>query len=235
MRARRVVVVAVVGLLVVAATAFAAAGATGNRRAIAIARAEARAYNQVPAVRYRQTGYIEMITNDKRILFDFAWGETKLHPGWSWATENGTIALRHNHVVWWRDDLTPPRCAGPGVCHRSPVEIIADDRGAFWTFGDASRHSCFARLTGSQPFRVGRQANRVGTAHFSAPRFGSKTITLTYSGPDGKLTATETDTLSRRTDLLEASRTVLTGGHTIHLSQINLSATPKAPAVNLCR
>lgn len=234
MRARGVVGFAVVGLLVVAATAFAAAKATGNRRAIAIARAEVRAYNRVPAIQYRETGYIEMITEDKRVLFDFAWGQTKLHPGWSWATEHGTVALRRDHVVWWRDDLTPPRCTGSGVCHRSPVEIVSDHRGAFWTFGDASRHSCFARMRGPQPFRVGSQLDRVGDAHFSAPRFGSGTVTLTYSGPWGKITARETDTLSRRTDLVEATRLVLAGGHAIRLSQVNLSTTPKSPAVNVC-
>lgn len=236
MRVRSGVGIGVVGLLVAAATAFAAAGATGNRRAIAIARAEVRAYDRVPAVRYRQTGYIEMIdTGGTRVSFEFEWGQTKLRPGWAWATEHGTIAVRRDHVVWWRDDLTPSRCIQAGVCHRLPVEIISDRAGAFWTFGDASRHSCFARLDGSRPFTVGRQLDQVGDAHFSAPRFGSRTVTLSYSFPFGKLTARETDTLSRQTDLMEASRTVLTGGHVIRLSQVNLRSAPRAPKVNMCR
>lgn len=75
----------------------------------------------------------------------------------------------------------------------------------------------------------------VGPAHFSTPRFTSKTVTLTYSRPYGKLSARETDTLSRRTDLVEATRLVLTGGHVSHLSETNLSTAPKPPAVNICR
>lgn len=233
---RSLVALAVAGVsLSAAAVAWAAAGPTGNRRAVAIARAEARAYTRIRAATYTQTGLIQMNDAEGRSsYFFFNWGQTKLKPGWSWATEHAVVALSRGRVVWWRDQLTPPPCRAVGVCHQIPVEIVSNHTGAYWAFGSPARHTCFGRLTGSQPVAVGVVFNQA-FGQYSAPRFGQGTVQLTFTYPWGTgMRARETDTLFTRTHLVKFGRTVITGGHTIRFSYGYPGKMPKAPSVNLC-
>ncbi len=235
MTATRALAVGLLVLLGGAASALAVAGPTGNSKAIAIARAEAHAYTRIPVETYTETGLIEM--NDaegKTSYFSFSWADTKLKPGWVWATEHGLVALSRGRIVWWRDDLTPPPCTGAGVCHQLPVELLSEPGGAYYAFGDAARHSCFGHLTGTQPNTVGAQWNRV-FGHFAAPVFGPGTVKLTYTYPwAAGGTARETDTLSARTHLEKSGRVVIDGSYTIRASTSQPARAPKVPTVNLC-
>jgi hypothetical protein len=235
MRASRVWVTGLLVLLGGAASALAAGGPSGNSTAIAIARAEAHAYTQIRVERYTETGFVEMTDQEGRTsYFSFNWAQSKLSPGWVWATEHGVVALSHGRVVWWRDDLTPPACTAVGVCHQIPVELLSERRGAFYAFGNAAHHTCFGRLRGHQPVVVGAQWNRAA-GHFSPPVFspGAVKLTYTYSLGNGT-TARETDTLSKRTYLLSSGRTVISGGHTIRFSTSHPARAPMAPKVNVC-
>lgn len=226
------------GLLILlggATSALAAAGATGNPQAVAIARAEARAYTQIRAETYTETGLIEM--NDlegKSSYLNFNWGQSKLAPGWVWATEHGVVGLNQGRVVWWRDDLTPPPCTRAGICHQIPVEILSEQSGAYYAFGNAANHTCFGRLRGSQPVVVGAQWNRV-SGHFSAPSFRPGTVKLTYTYGFGRgKTALETDILSSRTHLRVSGRTAIKGSPTIRFSTSQPAQAPRIPTVNMC-
>jgi hypothetical protein len=224
------------GLSLSAATvAWAASGPTGNARAIAIARAEARAYTRIPAELYTETGLIGLNDQEGRTsYFAFKWGLTRLPRGWTWATEHGTVALHRGRVVWWRDELTPPPCTRVGICHQIPVEILAERSGAYWAFGDASRHTCFGRLRGTDPIVVGALLDRA-VGQYRAPVLRAGTIRLTYTYPFGTgRSIRETDTLSARTHLGRSGRMVITGGHTIRFSQSYPAKAPAKPRVNLC-
>jgi hypothetical protein len=71
------------------------------------------------------------------------------------------VGLRGGLVRWWRDDLTPLPCAAPALCGslspgaQAPAEIVAVPAGTFYAYGGRRRHSCFGRLGGSTPQRLG--------------------------------------------------------------------------------
>lgn len=234
MRARTVLASGLVATLGAAASALAATGASGNAQAISIARAESRAYSRIHTVQYTETGFIEMTSLEgKSSYFHFSWGQTTLTPGWVWATEHGIVVLSHGRVVWWRDDLTPPSCTS-GFCHQVPVELLSEHSGAYYAFGSATSHTCFGRLSGSQPVTVGAKWNRV-VGHFAAPVYGAGIVKLTYTYPWGKgRTARETDTLSASTHLEKSGRVVISGGHTFHFTFAKPAGARSAPKVNLC-
>lgn len=235
MRASRVWVPGLLVLLGCAASAFAAAGPTGNPKAIAIARAEARAYTRIGVETYTETGFMQMTDAEGKTSYvTFAWEQTKLRPGWVWATEHGVVALSHGRVVWWRDDLIPPPCTGAGLCHQIPVELLSEPSGAYYAFGNTAKHTCFGRLRGKQPVMVGVQWNRV-IGHFSPPVFGPGVVKLTYTFPLGSgESARETDTLSSHTHLPTSGRSVINGSHTIRFSTSHPAAAPSTPNVNVC-
>jgi len=225
---------AIAGAALTAATvAWAATAPTGNVRAISLAREEVRAYARVPAERYTQTGFMEINDEEGQTsYFYFEWGKTRLASGFSWATEHALVALAHNRVVWWRDDLTPARCQ-VRICHQIPVEMVVERSGDYWAFGNATAHSCFVRLRGTEPVSVGAAwAETIG--HYSAPVSGSRTVTLTYTYPYGRQVATESDALSATTHLVRTARTALSGGHTIRASSSYPLTAPPAPKVKLC-
>ncbi len=218
------------------AVAWAAAGPTGDPQAIALARAEARAYTRIPAETYTQNGFIEMSDQEgSRSYLSYLWGQARLRPGWAWATEHGTIALSHGRVLWWRDQLTPPPCRAAGGCHQIPVELVAERAGAFWAFGDSASHTCFSPLRrGSTPVTVGQIADRI-FGRFSAPVPGNGTVTLTYAFPYGRgATMRVTDIDSTSTHLTLSSRWVITGGHQTRSSYGYPLRAPAAPKVSRC-
>lgn len=235
MRRRAAAVAGLVVLLGGAGTALAASGVTGNSHAIALARAEARAYTHLRVVKYTQTGFIDMTDQEGKVSFlHYDWGQTTLKPGWVWATEHATAVLKHGRLVWWRDDLTPPPCTAAGICHQIPVEMIVDRSGDYFAFGRAGHTTCFGRLSGAQPQTVGNLWDRV-YGHYLAPAFGAGVVRLTYTFPYGTgRHMRETDTLSTRTHLVKSARFVITGGHTIRESDTYPSTVPKAPTVKLC-
>jgi len=235
MRGRRALALAVGASLAVAGSALAASGPTGSKQAIAIARAQSRAYDKVPVEVYSQTGFIDMTDQEgKSSYFSFNWGQPKLPAGWVWASEHATVVLAKGRVVWWRDDLTPPACTGAGICHQVPVEILSEHSGAYYAFGSAASHTCFGTLRGTQPVRIGARWDQVG-GHFSAPVFAAGVVKLTYTFPWSKgKSARETDTISSSTHLLRSTRIVIPGGHTIKSSELHPRKAPRAPTVNLC-
>lgn len=233
---RSLLTLAVTGVaLGAAAAAWAASAPTGNARAISLARAEVKAYARIPAETYTQTGFMQIDDEQGQAsFFFFHWGATKLSHGYTWAAERGTVALAHDRVVWWRDDLTPSACKRAGLCRQVPVEMVLEHSGAYWAFGNAAHHTCFARLGGTEPTSVGATWD-LASGRYSAPAFRARSVTLVYTFPWGNRVATETDKLSARTKLVESTRTVITGGHAVRASDAYPRKAPRAPKIRLCR
>ena len=243
MHKSRLIAVGILSLLATTATALGAAP-SGNQRAVALARAQQRAYSKVRAVAITQTGFASMIDQEgKTSYFDWTWGHGVVAPGWSKATEHELLGLRNGRVAWWRDDLTPPPCNAAGICTRIPVEVVGERSGMFFAFGSAGKHTCYGDLHGTIPYPVGTQFDSV-LGRFDAPVRRGRTIRLTYTYPWFGLatqTATETDTSSARTLLLESARVKVARGpgnsrpaFTYRFSDHTLAHAPRAPSINLC-
>ncbi len=94
--------------------------------------------------------------------FRWAWGSGPV-AGMVPAREEGSIGLHRGRVTWWRDDLTPLPCAETALCgsvatgSQARTELVVERSGTFYAYGDRFRHTCFGRLGGSTPFKVGSQ------------------------------------------------------------------------------
>jgi len=243
MNKSRLVAIAILSLLATTATALAAAP-SGNQHAIALARAQLRAYSKIRAVSITQTGFASMIDQEgKTSYFDWTWGHGVVPPGWAKATEHELLGLRNGRVAWWREDLTPPPCTGAGICTRIPVEIVGERSGTFYAFGSAGKHTCYGDLNGTTPNVVGAHFDLV-VGRFDAPVRRGGTIRLTYAYPWFGLatqTATERDTISARTLLLESGRVKVARGpgssrpaFTYRFTDHVPAKAPRAPSINLC-
>ena len=225
--------------LAAATTALAAVPApTGDAGGIALARLMARAYVGVRGQSYSQRGFVWMAATEGKVSsFRWAYGSGP-SPGLSAATEHAVLALSHGKLVWWQDDLTPPRCT-TGLCTTAvPVQIVVDAQGLFYAFGGATKHTCYGHLQGTAPYVVGKPVWLVG-GHFRAPVIagGSERLTSTY--PWGRTqTATEVDTVSRITHRLLRARVAVSGGSSpsfvYSASYRYRSRTPRAPQINVC-
>lgn len=242
MRVRRCAAVVLMLSCAGTATAVAAApGPRGNAKGIALARAKHTAYSKIGAELVTETGFVSMYAVEgKTSQFSWMWGNGRVPRGWSRATEHAIAALHKDRLVWWRDDLTPPPCTSPGICARIPVEVVIDRAGAFYAYGNADSHTCFGRLSGSQPVAYGDLWDVVTGRYFAPVRHGN-TLVLTRTYPwDKTQTATSIEDVSSRTDLdLGGSLKVSRGGpgqpaFTVHYTNSQRSKAPKAPRIKLC-
>jgi hypothetical protein len=233
--ARRPFVLAVAVSLAAATTALAAVpAATGDARGIALARLVARAYVGVRAQSYSQRGFVWMAATEGKVSsFRWVYGSGP-SPGLSAATEHGVLVLRRGKVLWWRDDLTPPRCT-TGVCTTAvPVQIVADARGLFYAYGNASRHTCYGHLHGTTPYIVGRSVwSVVGRFRAPVPAGRSERLRSTYPWGSAQ-SATEVDTISLATHRLLATRVAVSAGGRSPAFVRYPGRTPAAPIVKLC-
>jgi len=231
------------GWAVVAAPATAP---SGNAAGIALARSVKQTYATIPIESYAEHGFIWMAASEgKQSSFTWEFGQGPyrgLYP----ATEHGEVALRNGNVSWWRDDLNPGRCTAAGLCNQIPVEVVLSSSGLFYAFGDASHHTCYARLRGTAPFVVGKPVWSV-YGDFQAPaRTGANEI-LTSTYPWSirgaqPLMATEVDTLTPANTRLVTSRVTISAqpGHqaapfTFSTSYSYPAAAAAQPAITLCR
>ena len=103
---RPIAISACVASLAAAAPALAAAPLSGNQQAIAVARADQRAFAGVPALTQSVTG--EFAMNDaegRNTFFDWSWKTGVVPKGWVRASANELFALNRGHIVWARIDL----------------------------------------------------------------------------------------------------------------------------------
>lgn len=224
----------------VAGVAWAGAPVSGNPQAVALARAEVRAYLSVKVVSYHQSGYIELNDQEGSTSYlQFRYYEDRLAPGYSWTRESMFVALHAGDVVWYRDELTPPPCHAAGVCHRIPAEVVGERvrgvDGAFAAFGTPARHTCFFALNVGT-LRLG--ASFAGaTGRYAAPVWRGRTVRLTRAVPypGGRALISAVD--SRRTHLTFTQRIVLPTGHVIStvLGYPRATVTPAAPRLRFCR
>lgn len=239
----RLLAISGLSLLAITATAL-AAGASGSQKAIALARAQQRAYSKVTAVSVTQTGFAAMRDQEgSTSFFSWTWGHGVVPRGFAKATEYEILGLHGGRVTWWRDDLTPPPCTAPGICHRIPVQLVGERSGQFVAFGSASNHTCYLRLNGSTPNAVGARFDSV-VGRFRAPVHRGGSVRLTYAYPwfgVAKQPATETDTLSSRTLLNQSGRVSVARGpgqgrpaFTYKFSE-SYPANAGAPPINRCK
>ena len=242
MRVRSCATVVLVLSLAGSTAALAATpGASGNKKGIALARAKHKAYSKIGAELVTETGFVSMYSVEgKSSQFSWVWGTGRVPKGWSRATEHAIVALHNDRIVWWRDDLTPPPCTKPGICTGIPVEIVIDHAGAFYAYGNAASHTCFGRLTGTEPVAAGTLWDVV-SGHYSAPVSHGSTLVLTHTYPwDKTQTATSIEDVSSHTDLdLGGSLKISRGGpgqpaFTVHYTNSQRAKAPKAPKVTLC-
>lgn len=182
------VAVALVALPVAAASAT--ASASGDPRGIALARAVGVAFAKVPAESYVQSGFAYMLSaRSHEPAFRWAWGAGPV-AGMVPATEQATLGLHKGRVTWWRDDLTPLPCVESALCGsvatgtQSRTELVVERSGTYYAYGDRFGHSCFGRLGGSTPFKVGDPIWSV-LGEFQAPALHGTLQLLKSSYPWG--------------------------------------------------
>jgi hypothetical protein len=143
------------------AGARAAVSVSGDPQGIALANAVGVAFAHIPAESYVQSGFAYMFSaRSHEPAFRWAWGSGPV-AGMVPAREQATVGLHGGRVVWWRDDLTPLPCAEPLLCGsvvtgtQARTELVVERSGTFYAYGDSFRHTCFGRLGGSTPLRIG--------------------------------------------------------------------------------
>ncbi len=245
MRIRRGATIAVVGALasLCLASAAYAAGPTGNKKAIAFARAEVAAYSHVPSLTYTERGFATMYaTLGKQSVFQWRFGSGEVPSGWVKATEHVKIELSKGRVAWWQDNLTPPPCHS--FCIQQPVELVLDKAGAFFAFGPSKGAkkplTCFSPLSGTQPYRLGQPVESL-FGDFKAPIRHGSTVLLRSTYPFGSTAhASETEAVDAGTHLVESWRISVSRSTTgspafTYSAKVHYPGHPlKAPVVKLC-
>ena len=231
---------AVAAALLGAGAAAAAVTGSGSPAGIRLGRHLAAALAKVPVQTMVRRGYVWMASSEGRVSsFRWAFGEGAFR-GEQPAVEHVVLRTTGGRVVWWTDSLTPPTCTQGGICASLPVEVLGDSHGLFYAFGNAARHTCFGRLNGATPFALGQVSWAPG-GHFDAPVKAGADVRLTSSypwpvpGANPVPTATEIDTISRRTHLLlRQNVSVDTGAPFAWSATFAYPASRAAPALKLC-
>jgi hypothetical protein len=202
-----------------------------------------RAYTKIPAEAAVVNGVVVMDdAAGKHGFFRWRYGDGVVPRGWLSVTEHIVVALANDRVVWWRDDLTPPRCHRH-LCHQIPAEMVGEATGGFLAYGDAQNHSCYVRLSGEARVRLGATFDVVPSARFSAPvrRGGLILLTSSFGWAPGQ-TATETDALSNRTLLVDSYTVNVPQGPRPQQPAFSITATlrhpskaPPMPSITLCK
>lgn len=204
----------------------------GNPQGVRLAERALEVFSRIPAFTYTEQGFFQMNTvAGKTRSFSYAYGYGALQPGFVWASEHGTVALRANQVVWWRDELTP--LANPSG-HEVPVELVANSQGVFSAYGSASRHTCFSRVQGSVPYPYG------GAAYSSNGRYanGSSPLHSIYRWWQTNQLASESDVIDPSGQITSGRVSVAPGsglaGFTIDFTNSFPSSAGAAPRIDLC-
>jgi hypothetical protein len=238
---KRVSAVILMPLLAIVVYAGSAdARATGNRQAIAVARAVLRAYQKVPAVTFVRTG--NLLIND--FLNPGGTGRLDVRAtrgyvprGWVHAVEYGFVALSHDRVAW-ADLRIVPRCA-PNRCRDVPARIVIERGVEFAALGSPVR-SCYAK-TRPTLFRTGEAWVAVAGRYEPPVRRGGAVVLTQQGLYTGTRTYIDIATYSTRTHLEKSSivRVSPGGGRkrafTIHNVFGYPTRVPPAPRItNVC-
>lgn len=230
--------VLVVAALCVPASArggtFALSPITGNPKGVRLAHEVMRAFTHIPVFRQSEQHFFQVKYESKKHQFAYRFGKAH-RPGYVWATENSTVRIHGDRVLWWQDTLTP--VSG----HRSPVMIVLNRNGRYTAFGTPSHHSCFTKLprTSMLPYRYNGLGYSIG-GRMGKPRRGSSTVALPYVYRwEQHLTAKETDIIRRATKLVLSGKVNITrhdGSRAFAFDFANTypGSAPPAPAVNIC-
>lgn len=204
----------------------------GDPQGVKLAEHTAELFSSIPALTYTEQGFFQMNTvAGKTRSFSYYYGYGALRPGFAWASEHGTVALRANQVLWWRDELTP--LANPGG-HEVPVELVANSQGVFSAFGNASHHTCFSRVQGSVPYPYG------GEAYSANGRYenGSSPLRSVYRWWETNQFASESDVLAPSGLITSGRVSVAPGsglaGFTFSFNNAFPSSAGPAPRIDLC-
>jgi hypothetical protein len=178
-----------------------ASTASGSRRGSALFRAENRALARVHTINFTGTSAALDSALGKQSYAHWLWAPARVPAGFVRARMHGTIAVSHGRVVWTRVELVPEASATCGrLCHQIAVVVIGERSGTFFAYGTLAHHGCLELATG--PYLSSGTSLATPAGHFSAPRDRGADVLLTFRYPWlGTRTATETDTITRSTDL----------------------------------
>ncbi len=177
--------------------------------------------------------------------FSWRWGGGAV-AGMVPVSEYAVIGLRGGLVRWWRDDLTPLPCSDAALCGsvpaaaQVPAEIVVTPAGTFYAYGGHRRHSCFGRLGGSTPQRIG-EPTWSAFGEFQRPT-GHGELELLKSSYPWSLTggtAEEMALLSLRTHLPVRQQTTIVppgggAGAFTFTASFGYPSQASAPRLNLC-
>jgi len=247
MRGWRVSFVLATALLALPSAAQ-SAGATagGDPQGIALARAVGVAFARIPAESYVQSGFAYMLSaRSHEPAFRWAWGSGPV-AGMVPALEQATVGLHKGRVTWWRDDLTPLPCAEPSLCGavvtgtQARTELVVERSGTFYAYGDSYRHTCFGRLGGSTPLKVGDQIwSVIGEFQAPSPHGGLQLLKSTYPWGLTGGSASEAASLSLRTHLPVREQTTISSSAAgasgfAFTSSFGYPKRAPAPQIELC-
>jgi hypothetical protein len=220
----------------VALHCWVAVAGRGDRRGIALLRAENRALTHVHTLVLSETGG-NWINADQGHPPRAEWLFTtaRAPAGYVPARVEGRIGARDGHVLWTYINLLP-ECAKGHQCFQEPVIVTSGPSGTFFAFGTFANHTCFGSARGPY-YAPGRSLASVGKV-VRAPRASGRYKALSYTFRWGTRTASEVDTLSPRTDLPRRAITRFPAGRSYPTFAIRASyryapAMPQ-PSVNQC-
>jgi hypothetical protein len=230
-----------------AAPAGALSAASGDPHGVALARSVSAAFARVPAVAYEQSGFAWMLSErGEKPAFRWRWGGGAV-AGMVPVRERGVIGLHGGLVRWWRDELTPLPCPQAALCGtlnaaaQLPATIVVVPAGTFYAYGDSRRHTCFGRLGGSTPQRIG-EPTWSAFGEFQRPA-GHGSLELLKSSYPWSLTgglAEEAASLSLRTHLPVRQQTTIVPPAGAGTSAFTFTASfgypahARPPRVNVC-
>ena len=218
---------------------------TGDPGGVVLARTVSAAFTHVPAVAYEQSGFASMLSErGANPVFRWRWGGGPV-AGMVPVLEHAAVGLHNGLVSWWRDELTPLPCPVAALCGtvaagaQVPAVIVVVPAGTFYAYGGHRHHTCFGRLGGSTPERLG-EPTWSAFGEFQAPA-GHGQLELLKSSFPWNLTggmATEAAALSLRTHLLVREQTTIAAAGTAQSFSFTASygypAHAQAPHVNVC-
>ncbi len=231
---RKLAAVLVTIAVVLAGAASAVGALSGNPSGDSLARSVLGAYNKLHGFAYTESGYFWISSGLGRFsYFSYEYATAKGPAGFSRAKETATVGLKNGKVVWWRDQLTPVGNS------QFPVEVVMNHSGEFYAFVSGNHHTCFGKLHGPLPSTFGGPGYVI-SGKVSAPQPSGNSLLLTYVYPwTKKSTASETDTVSKSTDLVSVARVhVHSGGNVSAFTFTTKFTYPSklsAPKVNRCK
>jgi hypothetical protein len=229
--------------MLLAATPVAAAGPTGDPRAIAIYRAAARATNELPAYVITQSGYVRIFDSlgPKRRVH-WAWGWDQGQPGYRPATERLVLVQRDGRTAWIEDTLTPTARSCRGGCAVVPIELLITPTAAWDGLVSSSSGTsagCFVRVATTHAPYVAGGPWWATVGALSAPVRSGRLTEITSRFALASREVRESDWLTTATRLFARSVVQVapgggTPGFTYASSDATLARVPRFPSITLC-